>query len=72
MMTDHKEIDEFLSNLRICRICCFEGFSWDPSDLIACKNMVFTMLLHGVKPKVIKTLDFGNLDIDSVISEFYN
>ena len=30
------------------------------------------MLLHGVEPKVIKTLDFGALDIDSVISEFYN
>lgn len=71
-MTSREEIDKFLSNLRICRICNFEGFSWNPSDLIECKNMVFTMLLHGIKPKVIKTLDFGALDIDSVISEFYN
>lgn len=48
----------------------YKNVSWDTEDLIECKQ-AFIILYYREKVSmdIIDTLDFGNLDTDSVITE---
>ena len=47
----------------------YAGVTWDRTNLLSCKNAA--RILHGIiSLEELETLDFGNLDLDSVIDEF--
>lgn len=46
------------------------GVTWDKSDLLSCKIAFKILYLYKNTPlEELETLDFGNLDLDSVIQE---
>lgn len=47
----------------------FNGVSWNTQDLIGCKQAFCILYNEGVNLEVLKTLDFGCLDIASVCEE---
>lgn len=49
--------------------CYYKDYAWDNEDLFSCKNMVRTMWLFGEKEDVIRSQDFGCLDVDAVLQE---
>lgn len=47
----------------------YAGVTWDRTNLLSCKNAV-RILYRIISLEELETLDFGNLDLDSVINEF--
>ena len=43
--------------------------TWDRTNLLSCKNAA-RILYEMITRDELETLDFGNLDLDSVIEEF--
>ncbi len=50
--------------------CHYNGVSWNPADLIACKQACCILISRGIELYVLKTLNFGNLDVDGVYEEY--
>lgn len=46
-----------------------QSIDWDPEDLISCKNAVRQMVRLGIPTHTILDQDFGNLDVEAVLSE---
>lgn len=46
----------------------YAGVTWDKTNLLSCKNAV-RILYETISLEELETLDFGNLDVDSVIQE---
>ena len=47
----------------------YAGVTWDRTNLLSCKNAV-RILYETISLEELENLDFGNLDLDSVIDEF--
>lgn len=47
----------------------YAGVTWDRTNLLSCKNAA-RILYEIITRDELETLDFGNLDLDSVIDEF--
>ena len=47
----------------------YAGVTWDRTNLLSCKNAA-RMLYGTISLEELESLDFGNLDLDSVIYEF--
>ena len=50
--------------------CNYNGVSWNPTDLIACKQACWVLIIRGLELNVLRTLNFGNLDVDIVYEEY--
>lgn len=50
----------------------YNGVTWNPEDLISSKQAIRILLSQGVIEEELLELDFGNLDVESVIEEYYN
>ena len=59
-----------LSNVMGTTLYYYKGWSWDTTDLISCKN-AFCGLLRECHPDELEGIDFGNLDTQAVIDEYY-
>ena len=47
------------------------GVSWNTEDLISCKWACEILIFKGIDLNVLKALNFGALDVDSVFKECF-
>lgn len=53
----------------------YEGYNdvtWNPQDLLASKQACEILINRGLGLDTLKTLNFGNLDVDSVYREYFS
>lgn len=48
----------------------FEGITWNSEDLLSSKQALLILLNEGVSYETISDLNFGSLDVSSVIDEY--
>ena len=49
----------------------YRGITWNSADLFACKQACLMLIKMDVELSVLRTLDFGSLDVDGVFEEYY-
>ncbi len=50
----------------------YNGWSWNTNDIEQCRNAFWGLLKEGNDESILMELDFGDLDISSVIDEYYD